>query len=255
MSLNYCRISTTVLVKKNIRFLSFSLNLSDFSAALMPLSGSATITLSHPHSLPLPLTLSLTPTPTFPHIVATHINTSSAIGMYSSCLLCFSKKSLLHCHPPTPSPSVMLVLALPLSHSQPTLNPSELYAHNATPNTPVWDSEQWGLVRLASLPPWLTPVFPLLAFGRTLGIFTPAPPTPSFASSPGLQFFTSDPFADEDSSISSNTSEHEHERGLSPSASIACADWSIRSPGTGSTLFSVPVIFFPVAALCGTLHN
>lgn len=37
------------------------------------------------------------------------------------------------------------------------------------------------------------------------------PPTPPFASSPGLQPFTFDPFADEDSSTSSTASERERE--------------------------------------------
>ena len=58
--------------------------------------------------------------------------------------------------------------------------------------------------------PTYSPYSPL-ALGKYAYNSPPTPPTPPSASSPGLQSFTFDPFADEDSSTSSVASERERE--------------------------------------------
>ena len=56
-----------------------------------------------------------------------------------------------------------------------------------------------------------SPYSPQIPLGKVAFNSPPTPPTPSFASSPALQSFTFDPFADEDSSTSSVASERERE--------------------------------------------
>ena len=67
--------------------------------------------------------------------------------------------------------------------------------------------------RIASLARPSLPTASFWSQSRNIRIqFTPYP-APPLASSPGLQFFPSDPFANEDSSTSSGASEREHEHG------------------------------------------